>query len=430
MNVRILSSFCLLIAAALTFSCSNENYKHVEASPNVELVDTASADPLMQKAQAMIANAPDSPLGYTQLAVLFAKRARETGDFSLNSKAETAVGRALEIAPDDITARKLQASLSLTFHRFSEALDLGTKLKQEFPNDSFVYGVLTDANVELGNYDAAVEAAQMMVDLKPNTASYARAAHMRSLYGEHKGAVEMFKLAARTADPQDKEAQSWCLTQLGDELWKYGKYAESEKVYDEALTILPNYYLATFSKARVRASLGDMETAEKILEESQNRIPSVDGVILLADIYTSLGQSEKASRQMQLVEMVEQKLGLVGDQKRLALFWADRNTNLEKALEISSREYADRKDIFTADVYAWCLLRNGQAKEAKQIISEAMRLNTNDARILYHAGMIESALGNRTEARKLLSQALKTNPTFDLVQSVTAKENPFIAEVK
>ncbi|NJM40762.1 MAG: hypothetical protein HC853_08310, partial [Anaerolineae bacterium] len=53
----------------------------------------------------------DSAKGYTEIAVKFIKQARETGDFSLNSKAEAAVEKALKVDATDVTARKLKASL-------------------------------------------------------------------------------------------------------------------------------------------------------------------------------------------------------------------------------------------------------------------------------------------------------------------------------
>jgi tetratricopeptide (TPR) repeat protein len=381
-----------------------------------------STNPNLEAAQKLIEKSPNEPKGYTQLAVAYIKQARETGDFSLNSKAETAVEKALQIDEKDLTARKLKASLHLTFHRFAEALEAGKNLNTEFPNDDFVYGILTDANVELGNYKEAVEAGQKMVDLKPNMSSYARVAHLRSLHGDHNGAVEMFKLAARTADPLDKEAQSWCLVQLGDELWKYGKYSEAEKVFDEALQNFPNYHLALAGKGRARASNNDFETAVKLLTEANNRVPNVETAILLGDIFTKQGNSEKAKQQYDLVEVIESKIGVNNDQKRLALLWADREMKLDEALTITKRESELRKDIFTTDALAWCLYKKGQLTDAKAAIERAMNLKSNDARILYHAGMIEKDLGNRKEAKRLLEQALKLNPRFDLLQSENAKK--------
>lgn len=393
-----------------TVKAANEN-------PTLETADSEIGAILK-----LIEKMPDSADGYNQLAAAYIKKARNTGDFSLNAKAETAIDKALQIEAENTTAQKLKASLHLTFHRFDEALKAGKDLQQKFPNDAFVYGVLTDANVELGNYKEAVEAAQKMVDLKPNSNSYARVAHLRSLHGDMEGAVEAFKAAARTADPQDKEAQSWCLVQLGDELWKNGKYAEAEKVYDEALLNFPNYHLALAGKGRVRAAQNDLETAIKFLNDALNRVPNVETAILLGDIYTKQGNTEKAEQQYQLVEVIEQKIGVNNDQKRLALLWADRNSKLDEALAITKREYEMRKDIFTADALAWTLYKKGQLTEAKKAISAALNLKSNDARILYHAGMIEKDSGNKAEARKLLETALKMNPKFDLLQAENAQK--------
>lgn len=412
-----LSIFAMLIALwGIGAACSTQ--RAAETHP----IEEAPADAEINTALKLIEKMPDSPLGYNQLAILYIKKARETGDFGLNSKAETAVQQALAAAPGDAGARKLQASLHLTFHRFGEALELGKQLVKESPSDPFVFGVLTDANAELGNYAAAVESAQKMVDLKPNSVSYARVASLRALHGDHAGAVEAYKLAARTADPSDQEAQAWCLSQLGSELWKSGKYAEANAVFDEALQIFNGYHLALAGKGRVLASLGDLELAVKMLVEAQKRVPNADTIALLGDVYEKLGDTEKAAQQAALVEVVEQKLGQAGDQNRLALFWADRDTKLKEALDIAARGYAERKDIYTADVYAWCLFKNNRPAEAAKIIEKAMRLKTNDARILYHAGMIAKARGNKPEAKRLLALSLKTNPVFDLKQAEIARQ--------
>jgi tetratricopeptide (TPR) repeat protein len=376
----------------------------------------------LAKAQAEIDKAPDLPLGYVNLAMIFMKESRRTGDFSLNEKASAAVTRALELSPDDVPARKLQASLHLAYHRFREAADAAKKLRDQLPSDSFAYGVLTDAYMELGDYEQAVDSAQRMVDLKPGTASYSRTAQLRVLHGDHKGAIEMFKRAAQITDPADKETQSWCLVQLGDEHWRNGEYADAEKVYDEALQNFPGYFLAVAAKGRARASVGDFDTAIDLLTDAQNRVPNAETIALLGDIHFLRGNANKAQAQYDLLEVVEQKLGAAGDQKRLALLWADRGIKLDQALAIAAGEYEIRKDIYTTDVLAWCLYKNGRIPEAKEKIKEAMRLKTNNARILFHAGMIVNAAGDASEGKRLLETTLKLNPAFDLVQAVVAKQ--------
>jgi tetratricopeptide (TPR) repeat protein len=362
----------------------------------------------------------ESASKYNKIAADFIRKARNTGDFSLNTNAENSVTKALEIEPDNFDSKKLQASLHLTFHRFDKALESGLQLQTESPNDAFVYGILTDANVELGNYEAAITAVQKMVDLKPNMASFTRVAHVRSLHGDSLGAIEAFKHAKEIADPNDLEAQAWCLVNLGNEYFKIGNYSEAEKSYDSANQIFPNYPAASVGKAQILVTKGEYESAISFFNDAQNRIPLTETVIALGDLYAKTGNTDKAKQQYSLAEAIDEKLGKT-DQRRLALLWADNDERLIDALEIATKEHSVRKDIFTADIFAWCLYKTGKFAEAKLAITDALKLKTKDARIFYHAGMIEKALGNSKEAKRLLKLALDTNPAFDILQSEKAR---------
>lgn len=412
----------LLIAVSIAFIASGCSLGEAGVGKTAAASSvTNESDPEIRTALQFIEKVPDSVMGYDQLAVLYIQRARRTGDFALYSKAETAVKKALEISPQSPSTRKLNASLMLTFHRFDEALAYGKQLQTEAPNDAFVYGVLTDANVELGNYDDAVAAAQKMVDLKPNSSSYARVAHLRSIFGDHKGAVEAFTTAARTTDPMDKEAQSWCLVQLGDEYFKNGNFSQAESIYDESLGLLPDYHLALAAKGKIRAAQGDLTAAETFLTRVLNTVPNAETAILLGDIYAKNGEVAKARTQYELAQVMETQTGVNNDQKRLALMWLDQDRQLPEALEIARRENSLKKDIYTEDVLAWALFKNGKLDEANESTKRAMRTKANDARILFHAGMIQKGLGNRSEAAKLLRSAIKLNPGFDLIQIDVAR---------
>ncbi len=417
---------CLTFVALTNLACVEQETPVAIASPNTTS-EISTTDPRIQKAQNAVEKNPDAASGYNNLAVAYVKSARETGDFSLNSKAETALNRSLEVEPDNLIALKFKASLNLTFHRFQDALELGTQLQKNNPNDAFIYGVLTDANVELGNYEEAVKAGQQMVNLRPNMESYARVSYLRSLHGDSDGAIEAMISAAQAADPEDKETRSWIAVRLGDEFLKIGKYDAAGKYYDAALKIFPNYHYALAGKGRGMAARGDYENAVKVLTESNNRVPNVESVILLGDIYTKIGKADEADKQYELARFIEQQFGNI-DQRRLALLWADHDTKLDEALAIAKREHDARKDIFTADIYAWSLYKKGQFQEAKAAITEAMRLKTKDARIFYHAGMIEKGLGNKKDAADFLQRALQLNPAFDVLQAETAKNA--LAELK
>ena len=419
------SSIAIALVSAgvfLTGLYSGCSTKTVEQTVEAERPATSPeiTDPEFASAFKTIESSPTSAKGHILLASAYIKRARTTSDFSLNHKAEEAIGEALQIEPQNINARKLKASLLATFHRFTEARAAALDLENEIPNDPFIYGVLTDANAELGNYDEAIASAQKMVDLKPNSSSYARVGHIRSLHGDHKGSIEMLELAIKTADPMDKEAQSWGLVQLGKEYFKSGKLDLAENAFDRSLSILPDYAMAIVEKARIKASKGDLETAEKLLVDLNERIPQTQANILLGDIFSLQQRRDEAQQQYQKAEVLARQTD--GDMHRFALLWADQDIRLEEALNIAAQDFQTNKDIYAADILAWCLYKNGRYDEAKQMIGAALRLKTDDSRIFYHAGMIENALGNRPAARRLLNSALRINPAFDLLQTKAAEE--------
>jgi len=123
------------------------------------------ADRLIGIAQALIKRAPDVYNNYNLLAVAYMQKARETGDFSFNAKAEAALTQSLRLSPDNFDALKLQSKLLVTYHRFGEALPVARRVIEQKPNDYEAYGVLADALVELGYYDEAKKAVQAMLDV-------------------------------------------------------------------------------------------------------------------------------------------------------------------------------------------------------------------------------------------------------------------------
>jgi tetratricopeptide (TPR) repeat protein len=406
-----------LILVAFAFSsCATVSSRQQASVPEFPVI--ADSEPVL-KAIAAVDAAPESAAAYVELATAYINTARRTGNSYLNADARRAVEKALQISPNDPAARGLKAALHLTFHEFDEALKLGEELYAENP-DAISMGVITDAHTQLGNYPQAVEWAQKMVDAKPNSSSYSRAALLRAMHGDTAGAVELYKLSARTADPADKEAQSWCLSQLGDLYWRNGRYAEADRAYEEALSLTPNYSLALLGKGRTKAALGDLASAASLVSGALERSPHTSYAIILADVKRIQGD-EAAAQKLYALADDEELLGDLYDAHRIALMWADQGINLDKALEIAEADYAGLKDIYAADILAWCLYKKGRFAEAREKSREALRINTKDAVLYYHAGMIENALGNRAEARRHLQTAIALNPAFDLIQAPIAK---------
>ena len=118
-------------------------------------------------------------------------------------------------SPDNFEGMKVRAWLLLGHHEFAKALEVATRLNKQVPDDITVYGYLVDANAELGNYSAAENAAQWMLNLWPgNIAGLTRGAYLRELYGNLPGAIELMKMAYDATAFQEKEDRAWILTQI------------------------------------------------------------------------------------------------------------------------------------------------------------------------------------------------------------------------
>ena len=77
--------------------------------------------------------------------------------------------------------------------------------------------------------------------------------------------------------------------------------------------------------------------------------------------------------------------------------------------------------MYGYDAQAWALYKNGRLQEAKAASQQALAQHTPDAKIWYHAGLIDQALGHDDAARTELRRALTISPAFDPLQAPKAR---------
>src|SRR5207245_10700323 len=153
----------------------------------------------------------------------------------------------------NLVGKKIPVGLPLGRHEFAAALDVAKALNKRVPDDVLIYGFLTDANAELGNYKEAERAAQWTLDLRPgNLPGVTRAAYLRELFGDVDGALELMDMAYQSTPPTETEDRAWILTQMGHLLIISGKTDKAEKLLQQALALFPGYHYALGNLAKVR----------------------------------------------------------------------------------------------------------------------------------------------------------------------------------
>lgn len=160
------------------------------------------AERAIERAQRMAEKNPGRPEPHNALAIALARRARETSDTVYYQGAEKALRESFRLAPDNLEGRKTEVWVLLGNHEFGRALEGAKTLQQRAPRDPLVYGLLTDANIELGNYSEAAQAAQQMLDLQPGIVpALTRAAYVREMLGNIDGAIELMQAGYRQLRP-------------------------------------------------------------------------------------------------------------------------------------------------------------------------------------------------------------------------------------
>jgi len=366
-----------------------------------------------------------------KLAGLYLQELRETGDVAYLDLAFRAARASLDSVPDVRNSGGLAALTQAEFaaHEFTAARDHAIKLAELEPRKSYPQAMLGDALLELGEYDQATAAYQKMAQIDGGISynSELRQARLAQIRGNNEKAQKHFATALTLAlnlPAPPRETVAWLRWQLGETAFSVGDYESAEKYYRDSLVTFPDYYRAVASLGRVRAAQNDLTGAIGQYEKAIRLLPDPQFVAALGDLYRLAGREEDAKKQYELVEQIGRLSELNGAlyNRQLALFYADHDIKTEEAYKLAAKEYEVRRDIYGADALAWTALKAGKLNEAQAAMKDALRLNTEDAKLFYHAGMIARASGDERTARDFIKHALALNPQFDSLQAAVARK--------
>lgn len=351
-----------------------------------------------------------------QVVVIYLAEARITGEHPYYYPAVLKIlDGILSIDPQNFEATTFKASVKMSQHQFSQARDLAEKARQINPDNAYVYGVLVDANVELGDYEQAVVMSDKMQELKPSLEAYSRASYLREIYGNYQSSIQAMKLAVQAGLP-GSEPQCWSKNALGHLYETTGQLKEAEQQYDQILAMRPSYAFALRGKAQVFKARKEYDKALAELDKAARIMPEFSFQEEMADIYVLKGESRKArDKYVEVVKMLgeDARSGHAVDLELCKLY--TKTGQLDSALVYGLKEYNKRpKNIDVNHALAWVYFKEKNTDKAQQHIMVALRTGSKDPELLQMASAIEVAAGNKDKGGKLLAQAKKTNPNFVL----------------
>jgi tetratricopeptide (TPR) repeat protein len=338
----------------------------------------------IQSLETALQTQQDKPALWADLALAFAKRARETADPAWYEKGHTAVARSLALMPGNFEAEKARVWLLLGQHQFAKAREIARTLNQRAPDDIQVYGFLVDANVELGDYAEAEKAAQWMLNLRPGAvAGLARAAYLRELFGDLEGSMQLLAEAYRLTPMVETEERSWLLVHSARLLRHMNRLEGAGQMAVEALKLTPDYHYALAELAEVRRAEGRNSEALTLFRKRYEIAPHPENLYDVGLALWETGKREEARAEFARFETAARAEMESEDNanRELIAYYAGPGAKPKQAQALAESELKRRQDVYTLAAYAQALRANGRAGEADKTVAKIKAVGAKDPKL-------------------------------------------------
>ncbi len=370
---------------------------------------------------------PDDVKSKIQLAQAYIQEARITGDYNYYDAASINLLRgAIRQEPENYEAIATLATVYLSQHHFKEGLELGKRAQALNPHAAFVYGVLTDAYVELGMYDSAVYMADSMCAIRPDLRSYSRVSYLREIYGDLPGAIEVMKMALDAGLP-GLEQTEWVRLYLGRLYEITGRIDTAEMYYKAANTLRPNYAYALAALGRIESAKKNYAAAIIWYEQAASLVKDYAFGDELIDLYRLNNEPGKAdSIGKEVIKLLSEHAN-TNDEDEEAGHYADKELayvylktgDREAALKHALAEFKRRPaNIEVNELMAWVHYQRKEYPQCIPYLEQAMRLGSKNPVLLCRAGLIYCKNNQSERGVALLREAVMINPYLpnDLLQ--------------
>jgi tetratricopeptide (TPR) repeat protein len=432
MNKKITYKLLLLIfllttsfvVAKYAFNLKNKDvafYPLLERKgPAALLPEWASTKSQADKLIRIVRETPGNTKAALQLATLYIQEGRVTGNYTYyNTAAIRYIENVLERQPENFEALILKAIVQLSQHHFADALQTAGKARKVNPYNAFVYGLMVDGNVEMGNYEKAVEASDKMMSIRPDIRSYSRVSYLREIYGDYPGSIEAMKMAVDAGGGGD-EPSAWARVQLAKLYENTGDIPSAAMHYTITLEERPGYGYAIAGLGHLALVQGDYAKAILLYRQADSTLNDYALKEQLAELYILTSQKGKAKHLIQQVIDELTKAAQQGDQsishhtdRELAYVYLLAGEN-RKALQHALIEYNRRPDnIDVNETVAWCYYKTGDYEKAASYMKVALRTNCQNPTLLAHGGLIYMKSGDLAKGRGLLGKLSGTMNALD-----------------
>ncbi len=382
------------------------------AASGLARISGATLDQTITGLQDHLKVVPKDYVSWSTLGLAYVQQAKVTVNSDFYPRAEGALKKSLTInTHDNFLAYAGLAALANARHDFAAAKSYAQQGLAINRYSDILYGTLSDAETQLGEYSAASADVQKMVNLSPDTSSLSRASYTAELRGDTVQARTLMQQALDDAPTASDKA--FAMYYLGELAFNSGDINGALTYYRSALDASPNDSASLAGKAKAEAALGQNLTALDDYATLVQRTPEPSYLIEYGELLQSLGRTGEADKQYAIFGTTQQlfEANGVAPDSTPSLFYADHG-DPARALQNAEKGIGTRPFVVMYDAYAWALHQNARDTEALTAVDKAIEPGMKNALFHFHKGMIEASLGNADAARFELTKALEINPHF------------------
>jgi tetratricopeptide (TPR) repeat protein len=265
-----------------------------------------------------------------------------------------------------------------------------------------------------------------MLDLRAgNIPALTRAAHLRELFGDPEGAIELLQMAHQQLGETETENRAWVLVQLSHLCLMQGKLDDADRMANQALRSFPDYHYALGQLSKVRRAQKRYNEAATLEQKRFEAAPHAENQFALAQTLELAGQKENARIAFADFERRAraEMNGADNANHELVFYYADHARKPLEAVKVAQSEIARRQDVHTLHAYAWALHKAGNHAEARKQIDRALSVGIRDPEFYRHAAQIALALNDRSGAKSFEQKAAELMPPADTMASARTRRS-------
>ncbi len=386
----VLGLIAALLLVVISFSrwSLHKSYRSAHRLPRIEKDEGPTAQTEIGIYRKRLQKDPKNWTEWNVIGGLLFSEFKATKNSSYLKEAEAAARKSLALMPSLNPAGKNLLSQCLDQrHQFVEAIRLAKEVLKDKPGQSSALSLLVTAQIALGDYEEALEAAFHYSRVKPEPQSFAVLGLALSQRGRFEDASAAFETALqleRSSD--DAKSAAWMRSIFARLLIRHGDIDHADALLSEALQIIPDHPLALSLKGEMFERRGNFQET--------------------ARYYLNAFESSKETPYLISYARVLEKIGRAGEAKTLRLQAA---SIIRENLKNPQESTGHRLEL------AELLLTENNWKEALPLLEEELKVR--------HSHEIHFAL---SRAHYLKGDVAKSMEYWDKVLAVGVPEEKYL----